>query len=232
MLSPTGSGSQGDESISLDFATQVQRIISLGFNTIELPFSFKALQGGNPDEVQTECSITPYEQLKARRSTSPRCAGPAETGSGWGSTKPWHVHQQSEFLRQAGFSRLPWDSRAGRRRCTREKRKQHQTQLPPARVEGFAELESACGTLQEETNPPSIVLPYGTMFPNLTAPPSIANDTCNSYIPSDATLQRFAYIVNFLTANGLYVVRCRKLATGTPSRAAVGPLSRRRNSQS
>lgn len=54
--------------------------------------------------------------------------------------------------------------------------------------------------------PPNIALPYGTMFPNLTATPISPPNTCNSYIPSDTTLNRFTYIVNFLAENGLYVV--------------------------
>ena len=54
---------QGDESISVDFATQLQRIIALGFNTVELPFSFKGLQGGSPSKIPTNCVITPYEQI-------------------------------------------------------------------------------------------------------------------------------------------------------------------------
>ena len=62
--------------------------------------------------------------------------------------------------------------------------------------------------IQDDTNPPSITLPYGTKFPNLTTTPSLTNNTCNNYIPSDSTLNRFIYVVNFITANGLYVVGC------------------------
>ena len=56
--------SQGNESISLDFATQVQRIAALGFNTIELPFSFKTLLEAPPAALQTQCTVTPYSQVK------------------------------------------------------------------------------------------------------------------------------------------------------------------------
>ena len=59
---------------------------------------------------------------------------------------------------------------------------------------------------QNLTNPPTIKLPYGTTFPNLTDGPSITKNSCNSYLPSDSTLHRFAAIVNLITANGLYVV--------------------------
>lgn len=62
------------------------------------------------------------------------------------------------------------------------------------------------GVMQNATNPPSITLPYGTKFPNLTAVPSLTTNSCNSYLPSDTTLNRFIYIVNLITANGLYVV--------------------------
>lgn len=54
---------QGDESVSVDFSTQLQRIIALGFNTIELPFSFKGLQAGAPSKIPTDCFVTPYDQI-------------------------------------------------------------------------------------------------------------------------------------------------------------------------
>jgi hypothetical protein len=61
--------------------------------------------------------------------------------------------------------------------------------------------------VQNATNPPSITLPYGTYYPNLTADPSITKNKCNSYLPADSTLDRFVAIANLITANGLYVVR-------------------------
>jgi len=60
--------------------------------------------------------------------------------------------------------------------------------------------------MQNATNPPSLPVPYGTIFPNLTANPSITQNTCNSYLPAANTLQRFVAIVNLIAANGLYVV--------------------------
>ena len=47
----------------------------------------------------------------------------------------------------------------------------------------------------------------GTFLPELTAAPSAPAGTCNAYIPSTSTMDRFVYIVNFLADNGLYVVR-------------------------
>lgn len=54
---------QGANSISQDFATQVQRIIALGFNSVELPFSFKALLGGSPDPIPTACRDASFALL-------------------------------------------------------------------------------------------------------------------------------------------------------------------------
>lgn len=67
------SGLQGNTSITVDFSTQLQRIISLGFNTIELPFSFKSLLGGNPTTLPNNCTVTTYQQLKVSHSPAASC---------------------------------------------------------------------------------------------------------------------------------------------------------------
>lgn len=59
---PTFQALQGRASISVDIATQLQRIVALGFNTIELPFSFKALAGA-ASVAPTQCTLTRYQQL-------------------------------------------------------------------------------------------------------------------------------------------------------------------------
>ena len=60
---------------------------------------------------------------------------------------------------------------------------------------------------QDQLTLPGLRVYNGTSVPDLIAAPSAPNDTCNSYIPNDSTMDRFAYIVNFLADNGLYVVR-------------------------
>lgn len=55
---------QGNSSISVDVATQIQRILALGFNTIELPFSFNSLYAGVPSTIQETCNLTSYGAMK------------------------------------------------------------------------------------------------------------------------------------------------------------------------
>lgn len=41
----------------------------------------------------------------------------------------------------------------------------------------------------------------------LPAPPTGGNDgVCNSYVPSDSVFNRFMYVIQFLTRNGIYVL--------------------------
>lgn len=60
--------------------------------------------------------------------------------------------------------------------------------------------------VQDQLTLPGLRVYNGTSVPDLVAAPSAPNGTCNSYIPNDSTMDRFAYIVNFLADNGLYVV--------------------------
>ena len=60
--------------------------------------------------------------------------------------------------------------------------------------------------MQDILTPHGMTVYDSTSVPDLTSYPSADNSSCNSYLPSDSTLDRFNYIVNFLTANDLYVV--------------------------
>ena len=52
-------------SFSQDFQTQVQRIISLGFNMVKIPFSFNDLAELQPLSVLTNCTLPTREQLQS-----------------------------------------------------------------------------------------------------------------------------------------------------------------------
>ncbi|KAL3142124.1 hypothetical protein ABBQ32_004742 [Trebouxia sp. C0010 RCD-2024] len=52
-------------SFSQDFQTQVQRIISLGFNMVKIPFSFNDLADLQPLSVLTNCTLPTTEQLQS-----------------------------------------------------------------------------------------------------------------------------------------------------------------------
>ena len=101
---------------------------------------------------------------------------------------PEKSHSHVKTAQSTGWKKLPL------RRETRLLRGSGHTLITPFLLQ------------QNLTNPPTIKLPYGTTFPNLTDGPSVTSNSCNSYLPSDSTLDRFAAIVNLITANGLYVV--------------------------
>ena len=61
--------------------------------------------------------------------------------------------------------------------------------------------------MQNALTPGGFRVYNGTAVPDLTAAPSSVAGSCNAYIPSASTMARFQYVVDFLTANGLYVVR-------------------------
>ncbi len=48
-------------------------------------------------------------------------------------------------------------------------------------------------------------MPDNAHVPPLPAPPP-AGATCNAYLPSGSTLQRFLWVVGFYAANGFYVL--------------------------
>ena len=52
-------------SFSQDFQTQVQRIISLGFNTVKIPFSFNDLAELQPLSFLINCTLPTTEQLQS-----------------------------------------------------------------------------------------------------------------------------------------------------------------------
>ena len=52
-------------SFSQDFQTQVQRILSLGFNMVKIPFSFNDLVGLQPQSFLTNCTLPTREQLQS-----------------------------------------------------------------------------------------------------------------------------------------------------------------------
>ncbi|EIE18857.1 hypothetical protein COCSUDRAFT_59785 [Coccomyxa subellipsoidea C-169] len=57
---------KGASSVSADFSTQVQRMKSLGFNAVKLPFSFKTLLGTAPTpKYPLKCISTTAAQLQA-----------------------------------------------------------------------------------------------------------------------------------------------------------------------
>ena len=51
-----------------DFATQVQRIIALGFNTVKIPFSFNDLYGLVPNNYTETCTQVTAQQLQVSQS--------------------------------------------------------------------------------------------------------------------------------------------------------------------
>ena len=64
---------------------------------------------------------------------------------------------------------------------------------------------------QDAITPPGAELYNATQVPALRATPSSSQGQCNSYLPNSSTLTRFNYIVDFLAANNLYVVRAPAL---------------------
>ena len=52
-------------SFSQDFQTQVRRIVSLGFNTVKVPFSFNDLAGLQPQSFLTNCTLPNEQQLQS-----------------------------------------------------------------------------------------------------------------------------------------------------------------------
>eukprot|EP00891_Asterochloris_glomerata_P005014 jgi/Astpho2/5014/Aster-05948 len=54
----------GSTSLSRNFATQVQRIIALGFNTVKVPFSFNDLYGLVPNNYTESCTQLTAQQLQ------------------------------------------------------------------------------------------------------------------------------------------------------------------------
>ncbi|DBB04409.1 TPA: hypothetical protein ACH3X1_012892 [Trebouxia sp. C0004] len=52
-------------SFSQDFQTQVQRILSLGFNTVKIPFSFNDLSGLQPLDFVINCTLPTTAQLQS-----------------------------------------------------------------------------------------------------------------------------------------------------------------------
>lgn len=49
---------QGDNTVFGDFATQVQKLVALGFNTVKLPFAFPILNNAAPGNVSTACTTS------------------------------------------------------------------------------------------------------------------------------------------------------------------------------
>ena len=47
-----------------DFATAVQKIIALGFNTVKLPFSFPILANSQPGNVSTACATSSAQDIQ------------------------------------------------------------------------------------------------------------------------------------------------------------------------
>ena len=54
-----------------DFATQVQRIIALGFNTVKVPFSFNDLYGLVPNNYTEPCTQVTAQQLQVSQLPCP-----------------------------------------------------------------------------------------------------------------------------------------------------------------
>ena len=63
---------QGNSTVQSDFATAVQQIIALGFNTVKLPFSFPNLLTSAPDPVSQKCSESSDDAIKVRSCCSSR----------------------------------------------------------------------------------------------------------------------------------------------------------------
>lgn len=76
--------------------------------------------------------------------------------------------------------------------------------MPSSRSMQAATAEYA---VQKLLTPPNTEVYNSSSVPQLASLPSVQAGTCNSYLPSTSTLDRFKYIVDFLAANGLYVVR-------------------------
>lgn len=66
-------------SFSQDFQTQVQRILSLGFNMVKIPFSFKDLAGLQPQSFITNCTLPTRAQLQSSV-TNPNITVPPNRG--------------------------------------------------------------------------------------------------------------------------------------------------------
>jgi len=62
-------------SFSQDFQTQVQRILSLGFNMVKIPFSFNDLSGLQPLDFIINCTLPTTAQLKSSV-TNPNVTSP------------------------------------------------------------------------------------------------------------------------------------------------------------
>ena len=64
-----------DSSFSQDFQTQVQRILSLGFNMVKIPFSFSDLSGLQPKDFVINCTLPTTAQLQGSV-TNPNVTSP------------------------------------------------------------------------------------------------------------------------------------------------------------
>ena len=62
-------------SFSQDFQTQVQRILSLGFNMVKIPFSFNDLSGLQPLDFVVNCTLPTTAQLQSSV-TNPNVTSP------------------------------------------------------------------------------------------------------------------------------------------------------------
>ena len=66
-------------SFSQDFQTQVQRILSLGFNMVKIPFSFNDLANLQPQNFVTNCTLPTTAQLQSSV-TNPNITAPPGRG--------------------------------------------------------------------------------------------------------------------------------------------------------
>ena len=57
--------SQGESSITVDFATNVQRIIALGFNAVKLPFTFAMLFAISSSKAPMTCKTASDADIQA-----------------------------------------------------------------------------------------------------------------------------------------------------------------------
>ena len=62
-----------------------------------------------------------------------------------------------------------------------------------------------CRVAASLTNP-NVTVPPGRTVPALSDIVTATPGVCNAYVPSSTTIERFLFILQFLTGNNLYVV--------------------------